>query len=618
MIYSHQADPTRRDPIVTPGGMIPPPTFSPIPLYDVTIRPRMSSYLDGETSGSFIISAHVGLAAYYKSFNLFLILVVKLSYSHGEPWDYDTSSHKPTNETVENGELVLRVFHSDSGVDIIPSSPIHFIFSDKDFPFALAGISGPALAPISVTMEVKRRSNGKIYKANTELYYLPVLERPQSIARLDTLYGGLHVKRDESEWEAVFPYSFYLDGAWLASNPDHLKQFSNMGYNILHIVPGGQGIGYNLHQLDLWFDEAEKLGLWIMFDMRWTYQNNDYVRIQVERYRRRKNMLLWYTADEPGESPQAPSPPALIQSDGHENSRSAPSKAYAFIKSLDPYHPISLCLNCENYYFESYSSGADIVLADVYPIGTNLLYSNKYHTPCNETYGDCGCDNCRPNINNPLLNIPARLDNWSYFLAQLPYSLQTNQPYKTFWAVPQAFPAQDFWLRVPTADEVIAMTLLAIIHGAKGVVGWQFPTTPEIQTVTTLFAHKVMETGAVKRFGGLGKFVLGDKARQVDIKLPADAPVRWDPHHGWYQDPVEAKAWWVGSEFLVSIVNSGDKDVGRVTFKPQFFEIGAKVRRVKDMPWGNGEPWVVDPKANELVRSGMKAKESFVLVVEFF
>ncbi|KAL8659117.1 MAG: hypothetical protein Q9202_007270 [Teloschistes flavicans] len=545
----------------------------------------MSSYVDGETSASFIISAH-------------------LSVSHGEPWDFGTSSPNASNETVEDAELALRVFHTDSGIDIIHSTPVEFGIIDKDYPFTLAGISVSGSAPISVTMEMKRVSNGKIYKANTELYHLPIPERSQSIARLDNLYGGLYVKRDGSEWEAVFPYSFYLDGAWLASDPDHLKQFSNLGYNILHIVPGGQGIGYDLHQLDLWFDEAEKLGLWIMFDMRWTYQNNDYVRTQVERYKRRKNMLLWYTSDEP---------------DGHEDPPSAPSKAYAFIKSLDPYHPISLCLNCENYYFESYSSGADIVLADVYPIGTN-----HDSTPCNETYGDCGCDNCRPNINNPLLNIPARLDAWSYFLSLLPYSPQTNEPYKTFWAVPQAFPAQDFWLRAPTGDEVIAMTLLAINHGARGIVGWLFPTTSEIQAITSLFAQKVMETGASKRFGGLGKFVLNAKPMQVDVKLPDGLPVdlpvngsvRWDPHHGWYQSPVEATAWRVGSEFLISVVNSGDTDVGSVSLRPQFWELGAKVGRVKEMPWGVGEAWAVGSKSTKLLRSGMKAKESFVLVVE--
>ncbi|KAL8638212.1 MAG: hypothetical protein Q9228_004620, partial [Teloschistes exilis] len=302
------------------------------------------------------------------------MFVIKLSDIHGEPWDLDTSSHNPSNETVKFGRFLLRVFLTDSGIDLIPSTPIVGSLYDEDYPFALAGISESALAPISVTVELKRLSDGnKIYKANTELYHLPVPEKPQSIARLDTRYGGLHVKSDGSEWEAVFPYSFYLDGAWLASNPDHLRQFSDLGYNILHIVPGGQGIGYDLHQLDLWFDEAEKLGLWIMFDMRWTYQDNDYVRIQMNLVSLRQFLLL-------------PPYPSLSkhfnahrsQSDGHENPPSAPSKAYAFIKSLDPYHPISLCLNCENYYFESYSSGADIVLADVYPVGTNVTYSNKY------------------------------------------------------------------------------------------------------------------------------------------------------------------------------------------------------------------------------------------------
>lgn len=62
--------PTRRDPMVIPGGMIPEPTESPIILFDVTIRPRMTFYLHGETSGSFIISAFVRLAAYHDSFNL--------------------------------------------------------------------------------------------------------------------------------------------------------------------------------------------------------------------------------------------------------------------------------------------------------------------------------------------------------------------------------------------------------------------------------------------------------------------------------------------------------------------------------------------------------------------
>ncbi|KAL8936361.1 MAG: hypothetical protein Q9211_004228, partial [Gyalolechia sp. 1 TL-2023] len=183
------------------------------------------------------------------------------------------------------------------------------------------------------------------------------------MTRIDSLRDGLQIRSYTPEWEPFFPYSFYLSGPWLESSSGNMKKFKELGYNILHIVPGGEGIGYDLEQLDKWFDEAEQIGLWIMFDMRWTYKNFHHVKIQVERYRSRRNMLLWYTADEP---------------DGHQDSPDAPGKSYSYIKSLDPYHPISLCLNCQNYFFQEYTAGTDIIMADVYPIGTNTEYSTKY------------------------------------------------------------------------------------------------------------------------------------------------------------------------------------------------------------------------------------------------
>ena len=64
--------------------------------------------------------------------------------------------------------------------------------------------------------------------------------------------------------------------------------------------------------------------------------------------------------------------------DGQVDDLNAPKRAYDQIKSLDPYHPVSLCLNCENYYYQEYSAGADIILSDVYPIGTNTSWSTQY------------------------------------------------------------------------------------------------------------------------------------------------------------------------------------------------------------------------------------------------
>ncbi|KAL8701708.1 MAG: hypothetical protein Q9201_004771 [Fulgogasparrea decipioides] len=194
-------------------------------------------------------------------------------------------------------------------MEIIPHATIRFNESDNEYPFTLTRPIEPNTAQVSISLELTK-TDGKIFTAKTELYRLADPKHPQSVTRIDSLFGGLQVRNEGLNWKTIFPYSFYLSGAWLASSPDNLKKFSDFGYNILHIIPGGEGIGYDLHQLDLWFDAAEKLGLWIMYDMRWTYQNENYVRTQVERYKSRKNMLLWYTADEPGRA--LSTPPSLV------------------------------------------------------------------------------------------------------------------------------------------------------------------------------------------------------------------------------------------------------------------------------------------------------------------
>lgn len=72
------------------------------------------------------------------------------------------------------------------------------------------------------------------------------------------------------------------------------------------------------------------------------------------------------------------------------------------------YHPVSLALNCQNYYFtyvislhilvgdpnlslfRQYASGADILMQDVYMIGNNVTWSTVWGTPCTEDFGVCG------------------------------------------------------------------------------------------------------------------------------------------------------------------------------------------------------------------------------------
>ncbi|KAL8999891.1 MAG: hypothetical protein Q9188_005789, partial [Gyalolechia gomerana] len=294
------------------------------------------------------------------------------SYIHGQPYngprqafdDQDElhASSDPTSIGGLKDVLHVRIIHTDSGEPIIPQAAIAFNETGREYSISLIGTFKPKESAWPITLELTKMDGTK-FTASTELNYLTNPKGPQSMTRIDSLRGGLQIRSYTPEWEPFFPYSFYLGGPWLESSPGNMKRFKELGYNVLHIIPNGEGIGYDLEQLDKWFDEAEQLGLWIMFDMRWTYKNFQYVKIQVERYKSRKNMLLWYTADEP---------------DGHQDSPDAPGRIYPQIKSLDPYHPISLCLNCQNYFFQDYTAGTDIIMTDTYPIGTNTEYSTKY------------------------------------------------------------------------------------------------------------------------------------------------------------------------------------------------------------------------------------------------
>ncbi len=204
----------------------------------------------------------------------------------------------------------MRIIHADTGEPIIGSAGIAFNTTGREFSITLTSFK-PSRAPSPIKLELTKRDGTK-FTATTDLYFLPNPAVPQSVSRTDSLRGSLQVRSNGPYFETVFPYSFYISGDWLASNPTILRKFKDLGYNLLHIIPDDKvGIGYDLNQLDAWYDEAESLGLWIMHDMRWSYGVPDYVRIQVERYKRRKNLILWSTADQPGNLIITPWPPLI-------------------------------------------------------------------------------------------------------------------------------------------------------------------------------------------------------------------------------------------------------------------------------------------------------------------
>jgi len=209
-----------------------------------------------------------------------------------------------------------------------------------------------------------------------------------------------------------------------------------------------------------------------MYDMRFTYMNATSVTEQVNTIKSRPNLLLWYTGDEP---------------DGTSDPLSATLTSSNLIQSLDGgdghggagYHPVSLVLNCENYFYTQYASGGDIIMQDTYMIGNNVTFSSQWGTPCTEDYGDCGCDNCKGTFED----ISNRMDEF----AQRNF-INGWERTKAVWTVPQGFGDDTYWKREPTGQEFVVQSILGINHGGLGVVSWDDPTTADIKAFASRLA----------------------------------------------------------------------------------------------------------------------------------
>jgi len=94
-------------------------------------------------------------------------------------------------------------------------------------------------------------------------------------------------------------------------------------------------------------------------------------------------------------------------------------------------------------------------MTDPYPIGINT-------TGCNDTYGDCGCDDCVGSV----VDVGTRIERVLSLIDE-------SEP---VWAVPQLFGNSSYWSRLPTAEEEYYMTYTAIIHGATGVLPFIYPS----------------------------------------------------------------------------------------------------------------------------------------------
>ncbi|KAK3378474.1 hypothetical protein B0H63DRAFT_248359 [Podospora didyma] len=496
-------------PSFNPGGQtVSPQTAAGAPLVHVQFEPRYSLYLDSETHGEIVVNA-------------------ELSQYYGKPWPKFNSSSGRANKLIFSVNLV-------ENDDILVQNTVAVNSTGNIFRFDLSRLK-PSLEPIKLVLYGGPEGGYPTWTATSSVYYLP--EKKQgSVTRIDNLNGGLLFKNAASgnKFQPLLPYGFYAsyDGFLRKNSTSEIQHYADLGLNSMTALTTYQDSAAAFNYMD-------KINLKFMYSLRDAYKNLTYVREQVLAARDAEAIYSYWGSDEP---------------DGWQDPFSAPILARDLIRQLDPYHPVAVTLNCQNYHFAEYSAGGDFLMEDTYPIGINSTWS-KWNTACNATLGDCGCDNCQGNVQD----VPERLDDYARYerwLGLWPKTKAHN---------PQSFHGEDYWLRDPSPEEAVVMAALALNHGAQASVSWLWPAS-EILGV----AH-----------GKIGRVLSSSPV--VDFVVGGDMPHRISVVGVKGTDVVDAAYWVYGGKMLVSVVNGGYVDI------EQAVEIAVpdSATAVESTPWGN-------------------------------
>lgn len=503
-------------PNTNPGGQLERPAISTSPKLNLQIQPRYSIYVSDEQTGEFIVDAG-------------------LSYFHGRPWFNSTPVTSDENATQAFSELYFEV-RIESTDQLLVSDNVTVNTTSNIIEFDLGHLV-PQLVPYSIVIYGAPSASqaNQSYSASTELFYLPS-KRNGSMVKVDNLHGGILTANNASRFtfEPLFPFGFYTGCSnYLNYGVANVSAYKDLGLNAIN-----PGCSFASEDMSFLFDWLDNVGLWYQYNMRWSYSNLTSVKEQIPHIKERPNFLSWYTADEP---------------DGNGDPLNATRSSYDLLKREDPYHPISLVLNCENYYFKEYSSGADFIMEDAYPIGIDPIYSRKFDTVCNTTYGDCGCDNCI----GELQDVSNRLDTLSKYINW------TEGPRKPLWAVLQSFSGEQYWSRDPTPQETWAMMLISVNHGAKGIMSWDFPTS-SAQT------EAYSEMAKVATVPPVSKILLGSQPQTLVV----------------YDHPLLDVAYWKsGEEIMLSVANLDYQSYENTISIP----LPKNITRISNQTWGSVE-----------------------------
>ncbi|KXN90762.1 hypothetical protein AN958_03649 [Leucoagaricus sp. SymC.cos] len=484
-----------------PGGEFPIPATSSSPLLALRCAQAIRPYLPDDTNGSSDPTA------------VSILIDTPVTFS---------KIANAAAVTIPSGSTPsLQVTVTVDG-KTLASGSVPLNTTKHALPFSLSSLTARTAA---YNMTCTATLSGQTFEASGLLTYLP--NPPSgigSVTKMDLRTGALLARPANGQGGAfapVFPIGFYTQfNSYLAKDLTISATLAKQGFTVIHPVPDFSDTA----TLDAVLDKMQEAGIYLMYDMRNSYMDSTSVTSQVNHIKSRPNLLLWYTADEP---------------DGTSDPLDATLKSSNLITSLDGgdgvggagYHPVSLVLNCQDYQFNAYTSGSDIVLQDTYMVGNNVTFSTVWGTPCNTTYGDCGCDNCKGSFED----ISDRMDQFAERLFVNGWDRT-----KGVWTVPQGFGNESYWKRFPTGKEFVVESILGINHGGLGVVSWDDPTPDDIKASASTLALALPK---------MNPFILSPNASFKQITI----------------NRVDFGLWTVGSQTLVLGTNMNNANTN-ITF----------------------------------------------------
>lgn len=404
-----------------------------------------------------------------------LLLLPVLACAQAE-WKMLTRMSFYTQESL--GEVLLHIPSQESGkaVSLTLSADGKLVFQiDTVLPVRLMQIPVPLSRMRSGENELVLWLSGSGLNLELTGELMKLADKPNQV-KIDRLNGSL-ITGDR----LFFPYGFYN---YSPVQPTLAEEEVVRGFNMLS--PYQRIDKKTRTERQAWMDRCARLGMKVHFNLlsvaagggvgsgradaaQTEEERLRLLRDEVNHFKDHPALLAWYISDEPT---------------GHGATPEAVRASYELVRSLDPWHPVTVVFMAPMRARE-YADGMDIVMADPYPVPNSDPAS----------------------VGDVIRNLR------NEFYAEKPV-----------WMVPQAFGGSEHWAREPSLRELRLMTWLSVVEGATGI---QFFIRhgrngfPKSTATWDECGRIAMEINDLQNYLLLGTPISGFSANQASVRILA-------------------------------------------------------------------------------------------------